>query len=378
LSWTASIRHRLRRPDAGAPAPATIPSAAPPDARLEALLAARQVQRFEIARWRAVFERGAEPAVLLNRADAVLAANRAARALGAHGEEAPVHVPLDEWLRRAAVPPQPIQRREPLADAQGLELGTLCVFGEPVTEGPSEAAIGEFLSHISHELKSPLNTIRSYSEMLMDGSIDDPETRKEFFNVINEESCRLAKLIENLLDLSKLDSGSLALQRARLRPDALLGELVRAAEPQARARDIVLDAKLAANLPTVFADKDLVAVAISNLLSNAIKYTPAGGRVSVRARGEADALVIEVEDTGIGIPAAEQAHIFEKFYRGASAEVRKQAGTGLGLALAQQIVGLHGGQLTLVSQPGRGTTFRLQFPAGAREQREAFGLPEAM
>ena len=376
MGWTASIRRVLRRSSSG-PVPAAVASQAPTDARLEALLAARQAQRYEIARWRAVFERSPEPAVLLNRADAVLAANRAARALGACSEDAPVNVPLEEWLRRAAVPAQPVQRREPLADPQGLELGTLCVFGEPATDAPSEAAIGEFLSHISHELKSPLNTIRSYSEMLMDGSIDDPETRKEFFNVINEESCRLAKLIENLLDLSQLDSGSLRLQRARLRPDALLGELVRAAEPQARARDIVLDAKMAANLPTVFADKDLFGVAVNNLLSNALKYTPSGGRVTVRARGEAEALVVEVEDTGIGIPPAEQARIFEKFYRGASAEVRKQPGTGLGLALAQQIVGLHGGQLTLASQPGRGTTFRLQFPTGAREQREAFGLPEA-
>jgi signal transduction histidine kinase len=249
--------------------------------------------------------------------------------------------------------------------------------GEARSERPSDAALNEFLSHISHELKSPLNTIRSYSEMLMDGSIDDPETRKEFFNVINEESCRLAKLIENLLDLSKLDAGTLRLQKARLRPEALLGELVRAAEAQARAGGVVLEAKFAANLPTVFADKDLVAVALNNLLSNALKYTPQGGRVTVRARGEVEALVLEVADTGIGIPVEEQAHIFEKFYRGSSAEVRRRPGTGLGLALAQQIVSLHGGQLTLTSQPGRGTTFRLQLPAGAREQREAFGLPEA-
>lgn len=359
------------------PTPEAIASEAPADARLEALLAARQVQRFEITRWRAVFERTAEPTVVLNRVEAVVAVNRAARALGCGGDAAPLNVPLDEWLRRAEVPAQSTQRREVLHDAQGLDLGSVVVFGEPVIQSPSQAAVGEFLSHISHELKSPLNTIRSYSEMLMDGSIDDPETRKEFFNVINEESSRLAKLIENLLDLSKLDSGSLHLQRARLRPDAMLNELVRAAEPQARARDIVLDTKFAANLPTVFADKDLAGVAINNLLSNAIKYTPVGGRVSVRARGEAEALVIEVEDTGIGIPLAEQAHIFEKFYRGASAEVRKQSGTGLGLALAHQIVGLHDGQLTLVSQPGRGTTFRLQLPTGARQQREAFGLPEA-
>ena len=134
---------------------------------------------------------------------------------------------------------------------------------------------------------------------------------------------------------------------------------------------------MAPNLPPVFVGPQLIRQALANLISNAIKYTPAGGRVQVRAASQDESLVVEVEDSGPGIAPEEQKLVFEKFFRGSSPEVRKQPGSGLGLALARQIVQLHGGQLTLESQPGRGSTFRIVLPLGGREQREAFGLPEA-
>jgi len=334
------------------------------------------VQRYEIERWRLAFERLPEACVLLNQAGCVLFANRAALPFLGLEAQPPSGAPLEDLLARAAGPAQPTIWREPLVDGRGADLGAIVVLRDPGSDTRLESAIAEFLSHISHELKSPLNTIRSYAEMLNDGSVDRAETRKEFFNVITEESCRLAKLIDNLLDLSKIDTGALVPQRARLRPDALLHELLRAAEPQARSRGLELQVKIPPNLPSAFGDKDLVGVAVSNLISNAIKYTPAGGHVQVRAASEDDSLIIEVEDTGIGIRPEDRQHVFEKFFRGTSPEVRKQSGTGLGLALAQQIVQLHGGQLTLDSAPGRGSTFRIVLPLGGREQREAFGLPE--
>lgn len=343
------------------------------DARLEALLAARQVQRYEIERWRMAFDLTPEAALLLNQAGVVLFANQAARKLlesdALDGRD------FDDVLARSAARPRPW--REPLADVRGADLGSLVLLREPGAGLPAQGAFLEFLSHISHELKSPLNTIRSYAEMLMDGSIEEAETRKEFFNVITEESCRLAKLVDNLLDLSKIDAGALAPERSRLRPDSLLNELVRAAEPQARSKGLELQAEVPTNLPSAFGDKDLVAVAISNLISNAIKYTPAGGRIAVRARAEEETLVVEVQDSGIGIPRDEQKKVFEKFYRGSGRDVRQQSGTGLGLALAQQIIRLHGGTLRLDSEPGKGTTFRIDLPLGGKELREAFGLPEA-
>lgn len=365
----------MRRPRSAAPAGGA-PSAASGEesARLEALLAARQVQRYEIERWRAAFAALPEPCVLLNQAGRVLFANREAERLLGLEEPAPAGTALDDLLRRTAG-----MRvwREPLADGRNAELGELVVLRDPSGEARDEQVLGEFLSHISHELKSPLNTIRSYAEMLLEGSVDRAATQKEFFNVITEESCRLAKLIDNLLDLSKIDRGALVPQRARLRLESLVGELVRAAEPQARAKGIQLAARVPSNLPTAFADKDLVGVALNNLLANALKYTPEGGRVQVRASHDEGTVCIEVEDSGIGIPPEERERVFEKFYRGASTEVRKQPGTGLGLALARQIVVLHGGTLTVDGAPGRGSTFRIVLPVGGREQREAFGLPEA-
>ena len=370
------LRGRAPRPPAPVAGAPPEPAPSDPAASLEALLVARQVQRYEIERWRAAFERLPDACLLLNQADGVVFANRAARSLLGLETQPPPGASLDELLARSP-DPHPRPSREPLLDTRGADAGSLVVLRDTRAEGRLESAAAEFLSHISHELKSPLNTIRSYAEMLNDGSVDRPETRKEFFNVITEESCRLAKLVDNLLDLSKIDTGVLVPSRGRLRADALLQELLRAAEPQARSKGLQLHAKVPPNLPTIFGDKDLVGVAVSNLISNAIKYTPAGGEVQVRATSDEESLVIEVQDSGIGIRPEDRNHIFEKFFRGSGPEVRKQPGTGLGLALAQQIVVLHGGRLGVETQPGRGSTFRIVLPLGGREQREAFGLPEA-
>ena len=345
-------------------------------ASFEALLVARQVQRYEIERWRAAFDRLPEACLLLNQAGGILFANAAAARLLEIAPQPGAGPQLEEVLARMPAAQRPSVWREPLPGARGSDLGSVVVLRDPASERRLESAIAEFLSHIAHELKSPLSTIRSYSEMLQDGSIEKPDTRREFFNVITDETSRLAKLIDNLLDLSKLDTGALTPKKARLRADALVQELLRACEPQARAKGLQLQGKVPPNLPTVFGDKDLIGVAVSNLISNAIKYTPSGGRVQVRAVAEDESLVIEVEDSGIGIRPEDRAHLFEKFFRGSGPEVRKQPGTGLGLALAQQIVKLHGGQLGVDSQSGRGSTFRIVLPLGGREQREAFGLPE--
>jgi signal transduction histidine kinase len=378
-----SIWTRLRRtaPASSVPAaPAPPPAAAggPEEAlRVEALLAARQVQRYEIERWRTAFDHLPEACLLLNQAGHVLFANRLAARLLQLEPQSPAGVAFEDLLQRGGGAERVRVTREPLVDGRGGELGTLVVLRDAGAETRQEGVLTEFLSHISHELKSPLDTIRSYAEMLMDGSVARPETSKEFFNVITEESCRLAKLVDNLLDLSKIDSGVLAPHPGRLRAEALLQELVRAVEPQARAKGLTLEARLAPNLPTAYADKDLLGVAVSNLISNAVKYTPEGGRIQVRARHEDGALWIEVEDTGLGIGPEDRQRIFEKFYRAQDPKVRQQPGTGLGLALARQIVSLHGGTLQVDTEPGRGSTFRIVLPVREREQREAFGLPEA-
>lgn len=220
----------------------------------------------------------------------------------------------------------------------------------------------EFVSSVSHEMKTPLASIRAYVELLVDGDADDEATREEFLQVINSQADRLQRLVENLLNLARIEAGVVQVNKQSRPLNEILDEAARVVQPSAEAKRIQLVTDLSPLFLGVLADRDMLLQAVINLLSNAVKYTPEGGRVTLRSRSADDEVLFEVEDTGVGLNEEDSQRVFEKFYR-----VRKDqnmaSGTGLGLPLAKHIVeDVHGGRLTLKSKLGEGSTFTVMLP----------------
>ncbi len=252
--------------------------------------------------------------------------------------------------------------RVPVSAREGEPEGDIFLFQDDTAREAAQRAQAEFLSQISHELKAPLNTIVTYIEALAEGEELEPEERKSYFNTLNEEALRMARLISNLMQLSRIQLGNLSANFGFVKPAGLILQQTEALRAQAEGRGQVLEAHVPENLPALYGDKDLLGVALSNLLSNALKYTPAGGRITVRATSEDAGVRIEIADTGIGIPADEQERVFERFARSPQPEVQAQAGSGLGLALVREIAEIHEGNIRLTSELGRGSVFRLWLP----------------
>jgi PAS domain S-box-containing protein len=249
----------------------------------------------------------------------------------------------------------------PLGGEGGKGLGHLLQLRDITPLKMAERARGEFISHVSHELRSPLTTIKSYTDLLVEGGLSEAE-RLEFFNTIQAEAARLAKLIDNLLNISKIEMGSLALERGLVQVGRLVESICQAVEPQALAKGIRFEAHLPEKLPSSYLDKQMVEVALMNLLSNALKYTPQGGSVQVKVEDTPEEILIHVIDTGCGIPEADLPRVFDKFFRGAGEAVRAQTGSGLGLALSKKIVELHGGDIKVISREGTGSQFSVMLP----------------
>ncbi len=240
--------------------------------------------------------------------------------------------------------------------------GVMLMARDVTAQKMAEQNQSDFIAHVSHELRTPLTTIKSYVEMLTDDEVNDKDTRREFYNIINEEADRLARLIENLLNISKIEMGSLMLQKDRLKPLEFFGDIVRSIESQAVSKHVHLETVLPDKLSPLMVDKELFRVAILNLLTNAVKYTPSGGTVTIRVEEEDHHLKIEVSDTGYGISEEELPRIFDKFFRSSDAHIKEHTGNGLGLALSREIVHLHNGEIDVESRIGEGTRFTLLLP----------------
>jgi signal transduction histidine kinase len=229
----------------------------------------------------------------------------------------------------------------------------------------------ELVANVSHDLKAPLATIRTYAELLLEGlDEDDPALRRTFLRHIDAEVERLSGYITNLLDLARIEADGFQPRRERLGLAALLDETAATLRPRAAAADVTLLVELADPEAVLWVDRYLVRSLLVNLIDNAVKFSPPGGRVTVRAWLAEDGAHVAVADEGPGIAADQLAHVFEKFYRGStSAE-----GSGLGLVIAQRAARSHGGEVTVTSRPGQGSEFRVSLPptavaaAGAREE----------
>ena len=246
-----------------------------------------------------------------------------------------------------------------VTDRAGRPAGVVTVLHDMTRERELAQMKNDFVSHVSHELRTPLASIKAYTEMLIDGEATDDETRNEFYEVVHNEAIRLERLIDNILNISRIESGLVRVNKAPQSLMVLCKEALEVITPQAVQKQIAVEEQL---LPTIYqtlADRDMLYQAILNLLSNAIKYTPEGGRITVstvvdEARHK---LITRVSDTGVGIPPKDLPYVFDKFYR-SEANNRMAKGTGLGLSLVKHIIeNVHHGRMFAESEVGKGSTF---------------------
>lgn len=229
----------------------------------------------------------------------------------------------------------------------------------------------DFVANVSHELRTPLTSIKGYVEALLDGGKDDPETSVRFLEIILKQSDRLNLILEDLLQLSKIESGQLQFKMEPLHIGSVIERTIAMIKPLAEKKQHRLCSQVAADLPLISGDEERLVQVLANLLDNAIKYTPEGGQITVSARrispsrAEAPRTSIEltVTDTGIGIPEQDRPRVFERFYRVDKARSRELGGTGLGLAIVRHIVEGHGGQVWVEGNMPTGSRFVVRLPA---------------
>jgi signal transduction histidine kinase len=237
-------------------------------------------------------------------------------------------------------------------------LGALFAFRDITREHVAKEAGVEFVSRVAHELKTPLQTLLAYSELLLERADLSEAQAVDALNVIHAEVGRMTALINNLLNISKMESGSLKLEQRRVKLRELIQDAFAGLRNQSLGRQIELELAVPPDMGSVRLDKELFRVAIDNLLSNAIKYSNPGGKVSVTASAAEDGEIqIRVRDEGIGISAEDCERIFAKHYRAANSETAARSGHGLGLYLAKQIIELHQGAINVSSEPGKGSEF---------------------
>jgi signal transduction histidine kinase len=224
-----------------------------------------------------------------------------------------------------------------------------------------ETSRRELVANVSHELKTPITAIRAHLENLLDG-VEEPDT--ETLQVMLSQSERLGRLVEQLLDLSKLESGDVPLRRERVSLAPLVSQVMSEIEVASADRDVNVSSDLPADLPPVEADSERVHQVIFNLVDNAVRFTPEGGEVRIEAHRHNGSIEVRVADTGVGIPPEALPRLFERFYRVDPARARGDGGTGIGLAIARSVVEAHGGTIRAESEPGRGSTFTFDLPIG--------------
>jgi signal transduction histidine kinase len=221
----------------------------------------------------------------------------------------------------------------------------------------------EFLASMSHELRTPLNAIIGFSEALLERIFGAMNAKQEdYLKDIHESGRHLLSLINDILDLSKIEAGRMELEAAPFHLPSVLEAALALVRERALHHDIRLALEVAPEMGEIVADERKVKQIVLNLLSNAVKFTPDGGSVTLSARRTEEGVEVAVSDTGVGIAAEDQAAVFEEFRQVGRDYLGKHEGTGLGLALARRFVELHGGRIAVTSAPGRGTTFTFTLP----------------
>jgi len=220
----------------------------------------------------------------------------------------------------------------------------------------------DFVANVSHEFKTPLTAIQGFAETLLAGAMDDPQNRIRFLQIILDHSRRLARLTDDLLELSKMDADRVDLEVDRFSVSQFVQSCIETTQRSAAEKNLRVSANLKNSLPDIAADRRRLAEVLQNLLDNAVQYTPSGGRITVSASSDGEEVEFTVSDTGIGIPKVDQPRIFERFYRVDVARSREVGGTGLGLSIAKHLVEAHGGRIWVESEVGQGSQFHFTVP----------------
>lgn len=247
----------------------------------------------------------------------------------------------------------------PLREATGL--GVVLTFHDVTPLRRLENLRKDFVANVSHELKTPLTALRAALETLLDGALEDPDHARDFLQTAQDQTERLQRLIEDLLTLSQLEHRSKVPVPARCQLQEVATRVCKTFEPLAKKNSVSLQLRLPEEPLLLPLEVDELTQILFNLFDNALKFNRPKGKVSLRARKEGETGIIEVEDTGIGISAEDQARIFERFYRADKARTTEQGGTGLGLAIVKHLVENRGGTITVASHPDQGSTFTVRF-----------------
>jgi signal transduction histidine kinase len=257
----------------------------------------------------------------------------------------------------------------PVRDTQGGFVGRIWTLREVTQQRELERLKDEFVATVSHELRTPLTSMMGFLEMLRDGDAGDlTEDQARFLTIVYRNSQRLQRLVGDLLFVARLDANGLELELGEVEVDDVVRDITESTTALVRSRDLDL-VFVPGAVPPLEGDAERVAQVVTNLISNAVKFTPPGGRVVARTFADGDRAVVEVEDTGVGIPEAEQSHLFERFFRSSTATEQAIPGTGLGLVIAKAIVEAHGGRIRVRSESGVGTCFRVELPFQQVDER---------
>ena len=275
---------------------------------------------------------------------------------------------LEVRPRQLAALYQELNRRQDLYLAMSLLVLALLIFGSYLTARTVKRELeiarlkSEFVSAVSHEFRSPLTGIRQLGEMLLRGRWKNEQRRQEYYQMIVRESDRLTRLVENLLDFSRMEEGHQQYDLEPVEPTQWLQKLVEDFQSEVADENMSIVASIPQELPVLSGDREALTCAVHNLLDNAVKYSGNSKKVWLDAEANNSRLSIQVRDRGLGIPEEDRKHIFEKFFRGGGEISRQVKGAGLGLSLVKQIVTTHGGSLQFESLTGQGSTFSIHLP----------------
>ena len=240
--------------------------------------------------------------------------------------------------------------------------GAVAVLRDMTEERVLEKMRKDFIANVSHELRTPISMLQGYSEAIVDDIAESQEEKKEMAKVIYDESLRMGRLVNELLDLARMEAGHIQLTLDEVNLHSFMNRIVHKFQGLARDNEILLSANLEHNIPNILFDPDRIEQVLTNLIDNAIRHTPQGGSVTLLVKSDDFGIKVEVSDSGSGIPEEDLPFVFERFYKADKARTRGRAGTGLGLAIAKNIIDAHRGHISVQSKIGQGTTFTFLLP----------------
>ena len=256
-------------------------------------------------------------------------------------------------------------------------LGVVTVLRDITKEVEADRAKTEFVSTVSHELRTPMTSIKGYTDLVYGGAAGPiNQDQRRFLGIIKSNTDRLTALINDLLDISRIETGRVRFEARPLQIGEVVAEVVNVLAGQAQANDQTLTYEVAGGLADIMGDRDRLTQVLINLVGNAVRYTPKNGEIEVRVYPVEGAVRVDVRDTGIGIDPQDMAHIFERFYRSDHPLVQEKRGTGLGLSIVKMFVEMHGGRIWVDSDPGKGSTFTFILPVPVQSEKvEGASLP---